>query len=59
MFMFHPTLMRWTDLTPSIFGVPPSVRASYGFAAAGTKLYVFGGNTCNFGRSVRRKCSQM
>ena len=47
MFVYNPSLMLWTDLTSLVTGVPPSVRASYGFASAGTKLYVFGGNTCN------------
>ncbi len=33
----------WTDLSSSAAGIPPTARAFHGFASAGGKLYVYGG----------------
>ena len=48
MFKFDIAALQWSDLSGSVLGSPPSSRASYGFVGAGAKLYVFGGNTCNY-----------
>ncbi len=41
---FDPTAMVWTLLSPGAdSGQPPSARRWHGFASAGGKLYVYGG----------------
>lgn len=43
LYMYEPDLARWTNLTDTVAGPAPVVRAYLGFAACGGKLYVFGG----------------
>ena len=38
--------MAWTNLSATASGAPPSPRDSHGFASAGGKLYVHGGEFC-------------
>ncbi len=35
--------MTWTNLTGLVRGALPSPRCSFGFASAGGKIFVFGG----------------
>ena len=37
----------WADLSAAASGTPPSPRAFHGFASAGGKLYVHGGEFCD------------
>lgn len=41
--VFDSSTMAWTDLTVAATGFPPSPRDGAGFAAAGGRLYVYGG----------------
>ena len=43
--MFDPSNNSWKDLSGTIYGAWPSPRASHGFASAGDKLFIFGGDS--------------
>jgi hypothetical protein len=40
---YDPATRKWTDLSGSASGSWPSARFLHGFAAAGGRIYVFGG----------------
>ncbi len=42
-FAFNPVDMAWTNLSGLVSGTPPSPRHNFGFASAGGKIFVFGG----------------
>ena len=42
LFQFDPVGAVWSELSAAV-GVSPSARASFGFAAVGGSLYLFGG----------------
>jgi hypothetical protein len=42
-FAFDPVKMTWTNLSGLVSGALPSPRHSFGFASAGGKIFVFGG----------------
>ena len=44
---FDPALLTWKDLSKPNAGKAPSPRDSFGFAAAGGKIYVHGGENIN------------
>ncbi len=41
--VYDPVTMTWTELSATASGTPPAARCKHGFAAAGGKLYVHGG----------------
>ena len=43
LFAFDPVALAWTDLSESAAGAGPTPRARAGLAAAGGRLFVFGG----------------
>ena len=43
MHVLDPAAAAWVNLTGEARGPPPSPRCSFGFAAAGGRLFVFGG----------------
>jgi N-acetylneuraminic acid mutarotase len=42
-YAFNPVNMTWTKLSSLVRGALPSPRCSFGFASAGEKIFVFGG----------------
>ena len=42
---FDPANMTWTNLSNIVSGVLPGPRCSFGFASAGGKIFVFGGES--------------
>ena len=41
--IFDPAAVRWAPIPALVGGAVPSARIGPGFAASGTKLYLFGG----------------
>ena len=46
LYAYDPTSMSWSNLSATASGAPPSPRDSHGFASAGGRLYVHGGEFC-------------
>ena len=44
---FEPAAAAWADLTSAALGDAPAPRAHHGFASAGGRLYVQGGQAAN------------
>ena len=54
--VYDPVAMTWENLTIVVNGTPPSPRGKHGFASAGGKLYVHGGQD---GKGYQRKLSRL
>ena len=48
LYAFDPVAVAWTDLTDGAYGLPPRARNSHGFTSAGGKVYVHGGEHCEW-----------
>ena len=45
--VYDPVAMTWEEISVVVYGTPPSPRGKHGFASAGGKLYVHGGQDDN------------